>query len=76
MNERIPLNQLSNLMKWLVDEDKHKDHLSIFDLSNRDDVYERLSKMSYKQYKYIFFLLGEKSWFKIKEILSKFLIIK
>lgn len=73
--EYIPLNQLGQLMKWLEDP-VYKEHFVIYDLSNREDVYSRLSKMTYKQYNYFLALFFKNKWFSIKDLLDKFLIHK
>jgi Mg/Co/Ni transporter MgtE len=73
--ERISLNHLNQLMKWLYDK-VYTEHMVIYNLEDRDDVYERLSKMSDKQYYYFFSLLSKKQWFKIKDLLDNFLTHK
>ena len=74
--EKISLNHLSWLFKLMYNQD-YKDHLVIYNLEDKEDVYERLSKMTDKQYYYFFMLLSKKKWFDIKKnLLDKFLTHK
>lgn len=70
--EYITLNHLGWLIKWIYSED-YKEHFQIYDLSDEEDVRERLSKMTDKQYNYYFMLMSKKKWFSIKDLLDKFL---
>lgn len=74
-NDRITLNHLSWLMKWIYDP-VYQDHFSIYNLDDKDSVYEKLGKLSDKEYSFIISMLSRKHWFKIKEVLSRKLIIK
>lgn len=59
-------------MKWLYDP-FYAEHFSIYDLSDRDDVYDRVLKMSEKEYKFILVMMDKKHLFKIKSCLDRHL---
>jgi len=70
--ELISLNHLGWLMTWIYRED-YKEHFQIYDLSNKEEVRERLSKMTDRQYSYYLALKANNKWFSIKDLLDKFL---
>lgn len=71
----MTLNNTGQIIRWL--EDKfYAEHFSIYNLEDKEDLWERVSKMSDSQYEYIRDLLSKKHWFKIKEILSRYLLTK
>lgn len=73
--EYISLNHLGWLMEFIYNQD-YDQHFVIYDLSDKSEVRERLSKMTDRQYGYFLALKVNKNWFKIKKLLSYFLKIK
>jgi hypothetical protein len=70
----ISLNHLNTLLDYFIYDKAEKEHLIIYDLSDRNKVRSSLSNMSEKQYRYIIHLFMSKKWFKLKSILDNFLI--
>jgi hypothetical protein len=70
----ISLNHLNTLLDNFIYDKAEKEHLIIYDLSDRNKVRSSLSNMSEKQYRYIIYLFMNKKWFKLKSILNNFLI--
>lgn len=64
-------NQIYYLKQILKDK-FYIDHFKIYDLENM----EGLSNMTEKQWKYFQVLLSKREWFKIKDLLDKFLTHK
>lgn len=62
-------------MKWLYDP-FYSEHFSIYALGDRDDVYDRVLKMSEKEYKFILVMMHKNHWFKIKSCLDRHLAHK
>ncbi len=73
--EKISLCQLSFLIDWL----KKNEHFDIYDLDfdkPENKGYSKLREMTLKQYKYILYLALNNHYFKVKNILDKFLTHK
>lgn len=70
--ESIALNHIEVVSRFLRDK-FYAEHFQIYNLSDSEDVYERISKMSDKQYNYLLVLLNKKKLFKIKKLLDQFL---
>jgi len=70
----ISLNHLNTLLDNFIYDKAEKEHLIIYELSDRNKVRSSLSNMSEKQYRYIIYLFMNKKWFKLKSILNNFLI--
>ena len=73
--EYISLNHLGWLADLLYNKD-YAEHFSIYNLDDKVNVKEQLSKMTEKQYYYFFALLAHKKFFSIKDLLDKFLTHK
>jgi hypothetical protein len=63
----IGLNQIYSLEQLFKYRKEH------FDIYNLENAFDDLKKMTEKQYKYILYLYGQNHYFKIKQILDKFL---
>ena len=69
----IYINQLSHLVKLICDDKFYAEHFVIYDISDREDVWKRLEKMTERQYAYFTALLAKRKWIDIKKLLDNFL---
>ena len=68
----IYLNHIEVITR-ILENPIYKDHFSIYDLSDKSDLFNRLTKMSEDQYSYFKILLNKKKWFDLKNFLDRFL---